>query len=462
VQQLEAEAYVPFCYVRGKTGEGSLALKLIEPIDKGGFGNVDKVEDEGGQLVARKTFSKNQPMNDELLENVKKRFAKEVRVQGAIDHPNIVKIVGHDLKSDPPYYLMPLAESSLSKDLKADRQLGGSFIAAISDVVAALEEMHSMQIFHRDLKPQNVLRYSDKGQSYYAVSDFGLISIKDTQLSALTSTGMARQSDYYTAPEITKDLRYASAQSDIYSLGCILHDMVGTEDRVPCGEIREPGDYAPILLGCTRRDPRQRFKSAKAVLDAILSVTSSGSVPPSQKAIDFVAMLDASAPPEDGVWERFADFIEQEASDAEKKAVFQKLGSERIDDLANRDPHSASRVGVTFANWVADGSFVFDYCDALANRLDEFIERCDFETKVACLMALLRMGTSHNRWYVERMFVGHCTAQMDSNLAKRLAVQFHIEGPGICRSISHLEDSITFDRAQLHPAVLKAVSEVCP
>lgn len=441
--------------------EGLLILTLIEPIDKGGFGNVDKVEDELGLIWARKTFSKNQPMNDTLLANVKKRFAKEVRVQGAVDHPNIVKIVEHDLAADPPYYLMPLADSSLSKDMKADRRLGGAFVAAFSDIVAALEEMHSMQIYHRDLKPQNVLRYSDQGQSYYAVSDFGLISIKESQLSALTSTGMARQSDYYTAPEITKDLRHASAQSDIYSLGCILHDMVGTEDRVPCGEIRERGDYSAILLGCTRKDPSQRFKSAKAVLDALLSIDPDGTVAPTQKSVDFVAMLDAANPPEDGVWERFADFIEQEASGAEKSAVFRKLGSDRIDDLIKRDAASASRVGIAFAEWVADGSFVFDNCDGLANRLDEFIEGCDYETKVECLLALLRMGTSHNRWYVERMFVNHCGADMDSNLAKRLAIQFHIEGTGICKSVSHLEKSIAFERAQFHPAVLKAVSEVC-
>lgn len=73
---------------------------------------------------------------------------------------------------------MPLAESSLDDDMTADRTLGGSFVSALSDVVAALDEIHSMEIFHRDLKPQNVLRFNRDGKAAYAISDFGLISMK--------------------------------------------------------------------------------------------------------------------------------------------------------------------------------------------------------------------------------------------------------------------------------------------
>ncbi len=213
-----------------------------------------------------KEFSRNQPLSANLLENVKRRFAKEVKVQSAIAHPNIVPIIESDLNSDPPHYFMPLAESSLDDDLAADKTLNGSFVLALSDVVAALEELHSMEIFHRDLKPQNVLRFSHGENAIYAISDFGLISMKESNLSELTKSGMGKGSDFYTAPEISNDLRKASAQSDVYSLGCILHDMVGTEARVPFREIKEDGEFGPILAGCTKDDPSKRFASAKAVL----------------------------------------------------------------------------------------------------------------------------------------------------------------------------------------------------
>lgn len=148
-----------------------MKFKVLKLIGKGGFGNVDLVEDEYGKQFARKSFSQNQPLTPELLENVKRRFAKEVRIQGSINHRNIVPIVDSDVEKDPPFYIMPVAISSLDKELAKDKSLGGQFLSAISDIVAGLEELHSMQIFHRDLKPHNVLRFEAKDSSYYAIGD---------------------------------------------------------------------------------------------------------------------------------------------------------------------------------------------------------------------------------------------------------------------------------------------------
>ncbi|MDI2072042.1 protein kinase [Bradyrhizobium sp. Mp27] len=442
-------------------------LTLIKRIDQGGFGIVDLVESSTGKQYARKTFSKNQPLSDELLANVIKRFAKEVRIQGSVNHPNIVPIIEANLDVSPPYYLMPLADSSLSKDLTADKTLDGSFVSALSDIVAGLEEMHSMQIYHRDLKPQNVLRFKRNAgkpeeQKFYAVSDFGLISIKESQISALTKTGMARQSDYYTAPEITKDLRYASVQSDVNSLGCILHDMVGTEDRVPCGEIREGGAFGPILLGCTNKDPKKRFKSAKAVLDAVLSIDPE-SHPATQKSTDFISALEGTDALDPAAWESLADFLDYEAQADDKRAICLKLSSDKIGELCASAPDHAKRIAIVFAEWVKTSSFNFDYCDGLANRLELFIESLpDFEAKVECLLSMLEMGTSHNRWYVERRFVNLCGDEMDVHLAKRLGIQIRIDEEDVCRAVSHLERSLSsFTRTELHPALVKVLADVC-
>lgn len=215
-------------------------LTTVKELGRGGFGIVELVESPQGQRFARKRFSVNQPMPPELIPNVLKRFRREADLQSGIKHRNIVPIFHKELDGDAPWYLMPVADSTLADELAVDRRLNGNFKRAVSDIIAGLEELHGMEMFHRDLKPQNVLRFTDiDGGFYYALSDFGFISLKDSKLSKLTYTGMKKGADYFTAPEMTKDFRTASAQADIYSLGCIIHEMVGLEDRVPCSEIRE-------------------------------------------------------------------------------------------------------------------------------------------------------------------------------------------------------------------------------
>jgi len=359
---------------------------------------------------------------------------------------------------------MNVAECSLADDIEKDRTVSGNFVSAITDIVSGLEELHQLEIYHRDLKPQNVLRFKKDDNSndcFYAISDFGLTSMKESQLSALTKTGMQKTSDYYTAPEISNNLKLASPQSDIYSLGCILHDMVGTEERVPCNEIREPGPFSAILLGCTRKDPKNRFKSVGAVLAAILDLEFTPSAPTSQQSADFITTLDDPADPPPEFWEKLASYLEHDAAEADRAAICGRISTERVRLLCDSAPASASTIAIVFADWVGRSSFNFDHCDALANRLEAFFEKTNLEAKIDCLMALLRMGTSHNRWHVEHKFAKLCTPEMDLAVAKRLAIEFRIVGDEVCRKILHMEGSISFSRNSLHPALIKVLSEIC-
>ncbi len=435
-------------------------MKEIKKIGIGGYGIVHEVLMDDGQRLARKTFSENQPMSKELLENVIKRFSKEVRIQGSISHQNIVPVVDSDVTSSPPYYLMPLAETSLDKELATDPKLGGNFIAVLSDIVAGLEELHSMEIYHRDLKPGNVLRFQSDGGAYYAISDFGLISMKESTLSGLTKTGMGKGSDFYTAAEISQELKNASVQSDVFSLGCILHDMVGTELRVPFREIRESGEFGAILLNCTRDDPTKRFGSARAVLDAILSIDYAPTGNVSRDSEDFLAVLsDEAAPPRD-FWSRLAEYLAT-AAHSDRSAICGVLENSKIAQMFDSNEKAAKDVGQVFCSWVMKTGFNFDHSDAIANRLEEIFKLSDFELKVDCLLAMLELGISHNRWYVEHMFVRLCSAGMNDDLAKRFVVQMHVDGDGICKSVARLKGSITISKNAFHPRIQKALDEIC-
>jgi hypothetical protein len=77
------------------------------------------------------------------------------------------------------------------------------------------------------------------------------------------------------------------------------------------------------------------------------------------------------------------------------------------------------------------------------------------------LMAMLELGTSHNRWYVERKFCGLCATKMDDLLARRLSVEFRAGGTDVCRSIDHLKHSIGVETEILHPILQQTLKEIC-
>jgi serine/threonine protein kinase len=359
---------------------------------------------------------------------------------------------------------MPAATCSLQDDLDRDKTLGGNWLHAVADIVAGLDELHQMGIYHRDLKPQNVLRYPGTRQGdpdYYAISDFGLIAMNESRLSVLTVTGMAKGTDYYTAPEITSDLRKASAQSDIYSLGCIVHEMIATDTRVPCHEIRESGEYGAILRSCTRSDFQRRFRSVRSVLDALVSVTTELPAIVATKSAEFGNQLASGDALDEQSWRALIDFVEDGERTDDAKAVLGQLRLDQVADLCSQSLELGDRLGQVYSRWAYSTSFPFERSDSIANILEVFARTCSLETKADALMALLELGTSHNRWYVERKFCSICAAVMDDALARRLSVEFRAGGSDVCRSIDHLKRSIGIDTAILHPILQQTLNEIC-
>lgn len=440
--------------------------KDIEIIGQGGFGIVHKVVNEDSIVYARKTFLVNQGPSfpADMVENVRKRFIREANVQGALKHQNIVPVIDKQLGTDPPFFIMPLATSTLEKDIIADRTLGGHVMAPIMDIIAGLEELHPMRIFHRDLKPANVLRFSNTTDYafFYAITDFGLMSIAHTNLTSLTKTGMGMGSDYYTAPEVVSDIRNASAQSDIFSLGCILHDLVGKEPRVPLHEIKESSEFGGILLNCTRDNPSRRFKSVIALRDALLSLGTVAIEPTTSAGAQiFETLAKPIATLLETDWNVIINFVDDKYPDPDALSTLRQISVEHITELLTRFPKQGGKLGMLYANWIREHSFQYEECDGLSIRLQKFVEQTTVDVQAECLMAMLYLGTKHNRWYVERKFAGLVSRSLSDDLAARLAIEFRVDGEDACNAISHLYRSIGFEKKNLHPLLFNTVNEIC-
>lgn len=441
-----------------------MSFIVVKTIGQGGFGRVDEVVMSSGERFALKSFCVNQgaAFPDQMIENARRRFIREARVQAGINHKHIVPVFRQFLDDTPPSFLMPLAHATLGDDLNLDRRLDGRFLEPLMDIISGLEVIHDMGIYHRDLKPHNVLRLAGhgEGRDYYAIGDFGLMSIHDTQLSVLTHTGMKKGSDFYTAPEIVRDFRKASVRSDVYSLGCILHDMVGNSERIPMQPIREDGPYGPLLLSCTR-EPARRFSTVTALRDALLAIDVDASGTNTDAGAEVIYLLECDDGLDEYQWRRISDFIDYSAEVHDRHLILRKLRIEKIQEVCLRFPEIGKIIGLSYAIWVREGSFDFSDCDGIANRLDAFIELGPVEVKAECLMAMLYMGTSHNRWYVERKFMRHCDESMSEPLAMRVAIELRADGTKACHAIRHLEYSINENRERLAQPIKRTLQEIC-
>lgn len=428
----------------------------IGKLGQGGFGEVFHVKDANGRDMALKKFALH-PSMDSIKDLARKRFIKEAIYQKELDHPNIVEIYAVDQSATPPFYTMPLADASMQKDITDGVLNKSNFIKCIYDIMAGLEEMHFYNMYHRDLKPANVLRFTEK----YAICDFGLMSLNKTGITTLTTTGMAKTSDLYTAPEITQDLKHASVRSDIYSLGCIVHDFVGQTTRVPCNEISESSTYGDLLRGATRKDPLRRFKSVASFREALVSIfqTKQDAKTEAAEAILELMREDIDNFNSDEI-AKLSDFLSSSKSKDEKDIVLNELSLDIIDKIISDGRH-ATFIATSFFDYVRDGSFQWEYCDTLSNRIQRFMEIGSVDLISEGTFALLYMGTNHNRWYVEEKAASYFKGNIDEKLLKRLIMEIRVDGNKFCRAMDHLMHSIRHSLNMFHPSIQEIYSTVC-
>lgn len=122
-------------------------------------------------------------------------------------------------------------------------------------------------------------------------------------------------------------------------------------------------------------------------------------------------------------------------------------------------PDLGNKLGRIYSDWIRDGIFNFEECDGLANRMENIFYFAERDIKAEALMALLYMGTSHNRWYVERKFLT-LTNSMDPLLAKRLAIEFRADDIRASNAVTRLEDSINVTRANFHPVLTSTLQQM--
>lgn len=219
---------------------------VIRPISSGSFGTIYEVlveHEEGGITTSTsKCVLKELTRIDNLS---RERFEREIRILPELNHPNIVTILYWNIGGDPPkflpYYIMEyLKGGSLRKYMDEKFNEDRDFVfeptwvinKIILPICNALAQAHSSNVYHRDLKPDNII-FTDDTKSSIKVADWGLvkgdaIDRESLELTTVTSEGQIGGTPGYCSPEqwfaFNKD--EIDGRTDIYSLGILFYEIL--------------------------------------------------------------------------------------------------------------------------------------------------------------------------------------------------------------------------------------------
>jgi serine/threonine protein kinase len=226
------------------------------------------------------------------MEMLLKRFEREAKLLGRLSHPNIVGVIDYGEHEGLPYLVMVYVSGGTLKQFLGKPIPWKRAVELILPVARALEYVHEHNIINRDVKPSNILM-TEKGQPM--LSDFGLVKLfgekaaSETNVS-ITSSGMGLGTPDYMAPE--QWTGEATAQSDLYSLGVVLYEMI-TAHRpymadTPAGVLVKqateslplPKNYVPdlpenveaVLLKVLAKRPEDRYPTVESFADELYNL----------------------------------------------------------------------------------------------------------------------------------------------------------------------------------------------
>jgi len=186
------------------------------------------------------------------------RFLREIQIAARLTHPNILPLHDSGEAHGCLYYVMPYVEGESLRDrLSREKQLPLDDALQIAREVAdALSYAHSHDVIHRDVKPENVLLEA----GHAVVSDFGIArAITAAGTEKLTETGIALGTPAYMSPEQGAGRGVVDGRSDVYSLGCMLYEMLAGEP--PFG-----GPTGQAILARHSLDPVPRLRTVRATI----------------------------------------------------------------------------------------------------------------------------------------------------------------------------------------------------
>ncbi len=325
--------------------------ELAERLDRGLAGRytVERELGQGGMAIVylahdlrhdRKVAVK--VLKPELASDIgPDRFLREIKLAAGLTHPHILPLYDSGQADGLLFYVMPSMEGqSLREHMDSKGQLPLDEALRITrEVASALDYAHRQNVVHRDIKPENILLHDDSAM----VADFGIGKALSEAEGEITQTGMMLGTPTYISPEQASGEPDIDGRSDLYSLGCVLYEMLAGEppftgpnaqaiitkrfvSPIPkvCAVRDIPEAVDEVTTRALARTPVDRFPSAAEFAETLREIQAGGGTPPGglaavtkaappKQSIAVVPLANMSADPEN---EYFSDGMTEEVINA--------------------------------------------------------------------------------------------------------------------------------------------------
>ena len=220
---------------------------ILDILGRGASGTVYKAYDPFVQRHVAIKFSADLSLIEDrqARDQVLRGFFREAYAAGNLHHPHVVALYDAGMQGSHSYIVMEYVDGETLKSFvknQTDVSLS-SIISIISQCCKALDYAHEKGVIHRDIKPSNILVSED---GHVKLADFSIANVNrsdDTQISGLTGSPM------YMSPEVIRE-ELAGPQSDIYSLGVVMYELLTKETPF------SPGNMHSVMFQIVNHEPR--------------------------------------------------------------------------------------------------------------------------------------------------------------------------------------------------------------
>lgn len=261
-------------------------LELGEVLGVGTVGTIYQALDKRSGLPVAVKILLPAVMSDPI---VVPRFEREMLILEKLAHPNIVAYFGGGKQDQQLFYVMELVHGATLKEILADcgRLSWQETLTVARQVASALQHAHNHGIIHRDLKPANLFLTQ---QGRVKLGDFGIA--RDLAMADITQSGLTVGTNAYMSPEQITGDRRISGKADLYSLGCVMFEMLTGRPPFEAANFAQlfaqhlsspppsirtfnpdcPPELEALVLQLLEKDPEQRPFNARAVQGVIMQL----------------------------------------------------------------------------------------------------------------------------------------------------------------------------------------------